>query len=362
MTLTPEQIKEMLTEPEYAAQVADLVYINDQHLNIYRKPHGRGFTYLINNRDRLKDKEQIKRIKSLVIPPAWQEVRISELPNGHLQVVGRDDKQRKVYLYHNLWMMLRNQTKFFKMSAFAKALPKLRSRVEQDLEQDEMNLSKCLALVVKVMDETHIRVGSSYYAETNKTYGLSTLRTRHVKEDHGHLKFEFKGKKGVMQSQEIDDPELMQLIKESEEIPGWELFQYYDERGGHHSIDSSMVNEYIRENAGKMFSAKDFRTWGASTEFFSHVSGLEYTDEEKQREKNIIGGMDAAAEALGNTRSVCKKYYVHPQLPELYLKDGYKEFHENRSKFRNSDFFTREEKWVQHIINTFEIKFEEALN
>ncbi|MGB5981264.1 MAG: DNA topoisomerase IB [Nonlabens sp.] len=359
MTLSTDQIKELLTEPEYAAQIADLVYINDRHLTIHRKKYGRGFSYLINNSERVKDKDQLKRIKSLVIPPAWQDVRISELSNGHLQVVGRDEKHRKVYLYHDLWTVLRNQTKFFKMSAFAKALPPLRKQLENDLGQPKMSLSKCLALVVTVMDQTNIRVGSQYYADKNKTYGLSTLRTRHVVEEDDHFRFEFTGKKGVQQTKELEDEELIKMIKECEEISGWELFQYYDENGKHHAIDSSMINAYIREIAGDIFSAKDFRTWGASREFFEYVSELDFTKDEKLREKQILEGFDAAAEALGNTRAVCRKYYVHPQLPSLYQDTGFKEYHENTTQFRDSDYFSKSEKWVKHLIDSFEIKFRE---
>ena len=360
MTLSADQIKELLSEPEYAAQIADLVYINDQHLTIHRKKYGRGFSYLINNKERLKDRDELKRIKSLVIPPAWKEVRISELENSHLQVVGRDEKQRKVYLYHNLWTVLRNQTKFFKMSAFAKALPQLRAQLKKDLDQPKMTLSKCLALVVTVMDETNIRVGSQYYADKNKTYGLSTLRTRHVVQEDDHFRFEFTGKKGVEQTKELEDPELVKMIQECEEIPGWELFQYYDEHGKHHSIDSSMINEYIREIAGGIFSAKDFRTWGASREFFEKVSNFEYTQDNKKREKNILEGLDAAADALGNTRAVCRKYYVHPQLPNLYEKTGFEEYYHDTDKFRNSAHFSKTEKWVQYIIDSFEIEFREV--
>ncbi len=357
MTLTPEQIREVLSAPEYAAQVADLIYINDEHLTIHRKKRGRGFTYLIHNKERLQNKAQLKRIKALVIPPAWDEVRISELENGHLQVVGRDEKHRKVYLYHDLWTVIRNQTKFFKMSAFAKALPKIRKQIEKDLQQPEMTRTKCLSLVLKIMDQTQIRVGSQYYADTNETYGLSTLRTKHVHEDGAEVTFDFTGKKGVAQSKTIHDPEIIHLIHEVEEIPGWELFKYYDERGNHHSIDSGMINEHLRDIAGEIFSAKDFRTWGASREFFTKVASHEFTETEKERDKIIIAGLDAAAEALGNTRSVCKKYYVHPQLSELYSMDGYSEYHKHPAKYRNSSYFSKDEKWVEQIINNFEIEF-----
>ncbi|WP_124981042.1 DNA topoisomerase IB [Nonlabens xiamenensis] len=357
MTLTAEQIKECLTQPEMAAQMADLVYIQDQHLSIHRKKYGRGYTYLIDNKERLKDRSQLKRIKALVIPPAWQDVRISEVPNGHLQVVGRDDKNRKVYLYHDIWSLLRNQTKFFKMSAFAKALPKIRKRLDEDLKQEGMPLSKCLALVLSIMDETYIRVGNQYYADRNKTYGLSTMRTRHVEDTADGVRFNFKGKKGVEQSTAIEEPELVNLIHQCEEIPGWELFQYYDNDGKHHSIDSGMINQYMHEIAGEIFSAKDFRTWGATREFFKKMVELDEPNTKKEREKNLLKGYDAAAEALGNTRAVCRQYYVHPQVPSIYEDEAFGPYREKYTAYQDQTYFTASEKCVQEIIDQFEIEF-----
>lgn len=360
MTLTANQLKECLTQPKEAAHLADLVYIKDQHLSIYRKKYGKGFTYLIDKKIRLKDKDQLKRIKSLVIPPAWQEVRISEIPNGHLQVVGRDEKGRKVYLYHDIWSLLRNQTKFFKMSAFAKALPKIRKRLYKDLDQEKMTRKKCLAIVLSIMDDTYIRVGNQYYADKNKTYGLSTLRMKHVNDSKGKIQFSFTGKKGVTQNTTIEDPELVELIQECEGIPGWELFQYFDENGNHHSIDSSMINDYVQEIAGDIFSAKDFRTWGATREFFLKMIELPAPENTKEREKNILKGYDAAAEALGNTRSVCRKYYVHPQLPNVYADGTFETYRENYNYYTDTAYFAASEKCIQKIIDQFEIEF--ALN
>ncbi|MGJ8685458.1 MAG: DNA topoisomerase IB [Nonlabens sp.] len=357
MTLSPAQIRECLTQPEAAAQLADLVYIQNNNLNIYRKKYGRGYSYLINNTERLKDKNQIKRIKSLVIPPAWQEVRISEIPNGHLQVVGRDDKGRKVYLYHDLWSLLRNQTKFFKMIAFANALPKIRKRLEKHLAQSGMPRTKCLALVLSIMDQTYIRVGNQYYADKNQTYGLSTLRTRHVTETDEGLKFTFTGKKGVSQETSIEDDDLVHHIQQCEEIPGWELFQYYDENGHHESIDSGMINEYLHDIAGDIFSAKDFRTWGATREFFEKLVELPEPETIKETDKNILSAYDSAAEALGNTRTVCRKYYVHPQIPEVYRDGEFQIYKDKLTILKDSKHFTATEKCIQEIISDFEIKF-----
>ncbi|PPK95130.1 DNA topoisomerase-1 [Nonlabens xylanidelens] len=357
MTLTSKQIKECLTQPEAAAHLADLVYIQDQHLSIHRKKHGKGFTYLIDNKERLSDAKQLKRIKSLVIPPAWQEVRISKIPNGHLQVVGRDDKGRKVYLYHNIWTLLRNQTKFFKMSAFAKALPKIRKRLQKDLDLKGMPREKCLALVLSIMDLTYIRVGNQYYADKNKTYGLSTLRTKHVDEENGKILFSFTGKKGVQQNTTIENPELIEFIHQCEEIPGWELFKYYDTNGKHHAIDSGMINDYMHEIAGEIFSAKDFRTWGATREFFEKIIELPQPKSEKECDKNILKGYDAAAAALGNTRAVCKQYYVHPQISNIYGTDQFADYRDKIRSYKDDALFSASEKCIQEIIDEFEITF-----
>ena len=357
MTLTPEQIKEALSTPEMAAHLADLIYIQDEHLNIYRKKHGRGFTYLIDNKERVSDKKQLDRIKALVIPPGWKDVRISNLENGHLQSVGRDDQGRKVYRYHDLWSVLRNQTKFFKMTAFANALPKIRKRLSKDLELPGMPLDKCLAIVLSVMDSTHIRVGNAYYAKKNKTFGLSTLRTRHVEETGEGISFHFKGKKGVQQTKNIIEEELIELIHQCEEIPGWELFQYYDDKGGHHGIDSGMINDYIHEIAGEIFSAKDFRTWGASTTFFEKIIELPVPDTVKQRDKYILEAYDAASEELGNTRNVCRQYYVHPEIPNVYADEDFDRYRKKASQYKEKNMMTPTERCVQEIIQNFEIEF-----
>jgi DNA topoisomerase-1 len=284
-------------------------------------------------------------------------VRISSVSNGHLQSVGRDDKDRKVYRYHDLWNILRNQTKFFKMSAFAKALPNIRQRLQEDLQLAGMPLNKCLAIVLSVMDLTHVRVGNEYYAKKNKTYGLSTLRTKHLKESNTSISFKFIGKKGVVQHTEIDDLELIELIHECEDIPGWELFQYYDEDGKHHSVDSGMINDYIHETGGEIFTAKDFRTWGASTVFFEKMLELPKPTTQKEIHKNMLHGYDAAAEELGNTRAVCRQYYVHPEIPNIYKGTDFERFRKKAKEYEDKNFLTPAERCVQEIIQNFEIEF-----
>lgn len=320
MVIKAPQVKAILKNPIKAAKLANLIYVTENKLTIERHRHGKGF-YYTQNGEKIVDKKSLKRFKSLVIPPAWQKVKITHLKNGHLQVVGRDAKNRKQYRYHPHWSQLRNKTKFFKMIAFGNVLPQIREQIEKDLALPKMTKRKCLALVIKLMEETHIRIGNDYYAKHNKTYGLSTLRTRHVDIYQNKLKFEFVGKKGKKHSVTLKNKRLQRLVLRCEEIPGWDLFKYYDENGKHHTIDSGMVNDYIQELSGDLFSAKDFRTWAASKIFFETLYELGNVKTKKEKEKNILIAYDAAAKGLGNTRTVCKKYYVHPIIAEKYM-DG----------------------------------------
>jgi len=292
-----------------------------------------------------------------VIPPGWKDVKITHLAKGHLQAVGRDEKNRKQYLYHPLWSKIRNVTKFFKMAAFGKILPKIRKQVEKDLDAPGMTKAKVLALVVRLMEETHIRIGNDYYARKNKTYGLSTFRTRHVKVSNNRVKFEFIGKKGKEQSVNIRNRKLIKLINQCEEIPGWELFKFYDENGEKQSIDSGMINDYIREISEEIFSAKDFRTWSATKIFFETLCELGYTEDEKQNKKNILTAFDAAATGLGNTRVVCRNYYVHPQVVESYengtIEPYFKKIKDDQQKDYTS--LSDTEKVILKLIQDYEI-------
>ncbi len=325
MVIKAPQVTKILKDPVAAAKLANLVYVTENKLTITRHKHGRGFYYTRNGK-KILDKKSIKRFKSLVIPPAWQDVKITHLQNGHLQVVGRDEKKRKQYRYHPSWSEIKNKTKFFKMSAFGNVLPKIRAQIEADLSLKKMTKRKCLALVLKLMEETHIRIGNEYYAKKNKTYGLSTMRTKHLDISAKEIMFEFIGKKGKMHQISITDKALRKLVMQCEEIPGWELFQYYDENGKHHSIDSGMVNDYIHEVSGDLFSAKDFRTWAASKLFFEFLYEAGMPTTKKDLKNTILSAYDKAAEGLENTRTVCREYYVHPILPQKF-EDGSIEFY-----------------------------------
>lgn len=315
-----EFLRQLWNKPEIAIEKLDLVYASDKELKIKRKRNKKSFIYEFEGK-LLKDKKDIKRINGLVIPPAWEKVNISYLENTHLQATGRDAKFRKQYRYHPVWNKIRNQTKFYRMRFFGSLLPIIREQLDIDLNQKGWPKTKTLALVVKLMEETHIRVGNEQYAKRNKTYGLSTLRTKHVNVNKDKIKFEFTGKKGKHHSISIRNKKLLFLVNKIQELPGWEVFKYYDSNGNKETINSSMVNDYIYSLCEQHFTAKDFRTWAASVVFLDTIYDLGIVKDEKQIEKNILIGFDASAKALGNTRNVCKKYYVHPILTQTY-KDG----------------------------------------
>lgn len=357
MTLTAAQIAKALKDPEHTAALANLVYVSDADLNIYRKKEKTSFTYYFNKKP-LKNAEDLKRIEGLVIPPNWKNVRIAHPPNGHLQVVGRDDKKRKVYRYHDLWSQIRNQTKFYKLASFGNILPQIREQVDSDLDLPNMTKNKVLAIVLRLMEETHIRIGNEYYAKRNKTYGLSTMRTRHVETTKSNIKFHFVGKKGKEHTITLRNKKLARLVNRCEEIPGWELFQYYDEHGEKQRVDSTLINDYIHQLSGDLFSAKDFRTWGATKTFFETVYDLGYTSNQKENRSNIIKAFDQAASALHNTRAVCKKYYVHPQVVDAYETGTIiQDFKKLDAYTKERPYFSPTEAILLQMISKFEIEF-----
>ena len=247
------------------------------------------------------------------------------------------------------------------MTSFGKMLPKIRKQVDKDLLLEGMPKRKVLALVIRLMEETHIRVGNHYYAKNNKTYGLSTFRTRHVKTFKDGIKFEFVGKKGKEHSITVEDKKLINLINQCEDIPGWELFKFYNEKGDKQSIDSEMINDYIHEISGDIFSAKDFRTWSATKIFFETLHELGYVDDEKDNKKNILEGFDAAAEGLGNTRAVCRSYYVHPKVIETYENGKIVPYFKKVSEDKKPVYtqLSETEKVIYKLIEDYKIEIED---
>lgn len=307
----------LASEPEDAAAHMHLKYVPREKLTIARIRNEDKFSY-INGTEPLRRKEDLSRIEKLVIPPAWHQVKIAPISNAHLQAVGYDLKKRLQYRYHNLWLKVRNRTKFLRMLKFGEALPALREKVEADLKLQGWPKNKVLALIVRLMEETHIRIGNEQYAKRNKTYGLSTLRTKHLKTNGAKLRFQFTGKKGKKHNITLRNKRLRRLVLQCEEIPGWELFQFFDEDGNKTSVDSGMVNEYLQEVSGELFTAKDFRTWSGTLIFFESLMEQDFVTDEKRIKKNILAAFDKTAKALGNSRNVCRKYYVHPLVVRKY--------------------------------------------
>jgi len=317
-------ISQLWKAPETSIEKLDLIYTSDADLKISRKRKQKSFVYEFNGKP-VRDKAVVKRINSLVIPPAWEKVCISYLKNSHLQATGRDAKSRKQYRYHPIWNKIRNQTKFYRMQFFGELLPLIRAQVDIDLNQEGWPRTKTLALVVKLMEETHIRIGNEQYAKRNKTYGLSTLRKKHLKVSKDKIKFEFVGKKGKEHVVSLRNKKLRHLINKCQDLPGWELFKYLDQEGNKQTINSTMVNDYLFDLCNQHFTAKDFRTWAASVVFLESLYELGLETDEKIKNKNVLTSFDAAAKALGNTRNVCKKYYVHPLIADCYNDESISE-------------------------------------
>ena len=333
---TPKQIAKIIDDPMKTAKAVNLVYVNDSHKGILRQKWGRGFRYTLEEK-KLTEKSHLERIKTLVIPPAWKDVWICTLENGHLQVTGLDDKNRKQYIYHPVWVALRNQTKYYRMIQFAHALPDIRSNIEKDLALHGLKQRKVLATVVSLMERTNIRVGNEVYEKLYGSYGITTLKDKHFKGTSSKLHFTFKGKKGVKHDITISNRRLARIVQQCKEIPGKELFQYYDEEGKRHPIDSGMVNDYIKEISGHDFTAKDFRTWSGTVNAFLALNELGIAETETERKKIIVSALDKVACLLGNTRSVCKKYYVHPLILQLYETQSLKKYLKQLDQIEKSD-------------------------
>jgi DNA topoisomerase-1 len=315
--LSKKKIESIINDPEKTAKAANLVYVRDTDPGITRVKEGEKFQYYFKEK-KIEDDEELLRIKHLVIPPAWENVWICKLANGHLQVTGLDVKKRKQYKYHPDWNKLRNQTKFYRLHEFGKVLPSIRLHLEKDLAKPGLPVEKVLAAVVSLMEHTNIRVGNNFYEKLYGSFGLTTLKDKHVKIEGTKLKFTFKGKKGVAHDISIKNKKLADIVKQCRDIPGKELFQYYDENGERRSIDSGMVNEYIREISGSDFTAKDFRTWAGTMHAFLALKEIGCCDTAAETKRRIVEVLDGVSKQLGNTRAVCKKYYVHPVLLSLY--------------------------------------------
>jgi DNA topoisomerase-1 len=304
-----------------AARAAGLRYVHDGRPGIRREAAKDGFRYLDSHGEPVDDEATLARIKSLVIPPAWQDVWICAQANGHLQATGRDARGRKQYRYHPKWRTARDEVKYERMLKFGDALPAIRHEVDRALKLPGLPRDKVLATIVYLLEATMMRVGNEEYARTNKSFGLTTLRNRHAKVDGSDVEFSFRGKSGVYHKVKVHDRRLAGIVKRTRDLPGQELFQYVDEDGATHSIDSSDVNDYLRTITGEEYTAKDFRTWSGTVLAALALQEFEKFDSETQAKKNIVRAIESVAEKLGNTPTICRKCYVHPAVLDAYL-DG----------------------------------------
>lgn len=309
------------SDPIAAAKSAGLRYVNDSDRGIRRERAGRDFRYRTPSGKIISDRATLGRIKRLAIPPAWSEVWICAQGDGHIQATGRDARGRKQYRYHPHWREARDETKYERMIAFGQALPRIRRRIARDIAQPGLGRDKVLATMMRLLETTLVRVGNEEYARANGSFGLSTMRDQHAKIRAGTIRFEFKGKSGKHHRIQLHDPRLASIVRQVQELPGQELFQYVDEHGAVQDIKSDDVNDYLRRVAGAEFSAKDFRTWAGTVLAAIALQQFERFETKKEAKKNLVAAVERVAERLGNTPAVCRKCYIHPVVMQSYL-DG----------------------------------------
>ncbi len=323
-----EQVEQTVTpcgdviDPVQIAKTAGLRYVSDTMPGIRRKRIGKHFSYIGLDGKPIYDKDSLQRIRSLVIPPAWTNVWICPEPNGHIQVTGRDARGRKQYHYHSRWREVRDETKYNRMVAFGETLPIVRERVAHDLALPGLPHEKVLAVIVWLLDATAIRVGNEEYARENGSYGLTTLRNRHVDISGSNIRFHFRGKSGKEHTVTVRNRRLAKIVKRCQDLPGHELFQYIDDNGERRTIESSDVNDYLHEISGQSFTAKDFRTWAGTVFATDALEELGEFETQTEAKKNVAQAIKAAAERLGNTPTICRKCYVHPEIINAYMDNA----------------------------------------
>ncbi|WP_134500081.1 DNA topoisomerase IB [Microvirga pakistanensis] len=322
MLLDPNPSADSIVDPRDAAETAGLVYVSDEEPGIRRKKSGKGFTYLGPDGKKVDDRATLDRIRSLAIPPAYTDVWICSKANGHIQATGRDVKGRKQYRYHPAFREVRESTKYERMLEFAKGLPAIRKTIDEHMSQRGLSREKVLATVVHLLENTLIRVGNEDYAKQNKSYGLTTLRDPHVKVDGSELRFQFKGKSGKTWKLQVKDRRVAKIVKACQDLPGQDLFQYLDENGERQSVTSSDVNAYLKDITGRDITAKDFRTWAGTVLAALALAEFEQFDSEAKAKKNIRAAIEQVSARLGNTPTICRKCYVHPEVFSCYLDGG----------------------------------------
>jgi DNA topoisomerase-1 len=321
LLLGSPDVVETIVDPKAAAESAGLRYVSDARPGIRRKKAGAGFTYTHVDGCRLSEKDVLKRIKALAIPPAWTDVWICPFADGHIQATGRDAKGRKQYRYHERFREVRESTKYEHVVAFADALPAIRNKVQEHMNLCGLPREKVLATVVHLLETTLIRVGNDEYAEQNNSYGLTTLKNRHVAVDGHEVRFRFTGKSGKQWSLRVKDRRVAKIIKACQELPGQELLQYVDETGNCQDVTSTDVNNYLKEITGQDITAKDFRTWAGTVLAAMALNELKGFDSAAQAKRNLRAAIEKVAGKLGNTPTICRKCYVHPEVLNSYM-DG----------------------------------------
>jgi DNA topoisomerase I len=319
ITMLDLSAAEAVVDPEDAAEYAGLVYVSDERPGIRRRRSGKGFTYQAGTR-KIDDPETLERIKALAIPPAWTNVWICPNANGHIQATGRDAKGRKQYRYHARFRAVRESTKFHHMVAFAKSLSSIRAAVNSHLSRRGLPREKVLAAVVHLLDATLIRVGSDEYARSNNSYGLTTLRGRHVEVNGTTMRFNFKGKSGKVWNLSIRDRRIAKVVRNCQDLPGQDLFQYVDDEGETRDVTSADVNAYLREVSGEDITAKDFRTWHGTVLAAMALQEFEKFDSQAGAKRNIRDAIQTVAARLGNTPTICRKCYIHPEIFACYAE------------------------------------------
>jgi DNA topoisomerase-1 len=311
---------EAIVDVKDAAEYAGLAYVSDEKPGIRRKRSGKGFRYETPAGEKVSDRATIKRIKALAVPPAWSDVWIAPKANGHIQATGRDARGRKQYRYHARFREVREGTKYHHMLAFAESLPAIRRKVQEHLALRGLPREKVLATVVHLLEATLIRVGSDEYARTNKSYGLTTLKNRHVEVEGSALRFNFKGKSGKVWKLNVRDRRIAKVIRACQELPGQELFQYLDDGGETRDVTSSDVNAFLREISGNDITAKDFRTWHGTVLAALALQEFEKFDSQAGAKRNIRDAIQKVAARLGNTPTICRQCYIHPEIVTTYIE------------------------------------------
>src|SRR6266478_533975 len=309
----------LATDSVEAAEEAGLQYVSDDRPGYTRRAKNGEFEYFDTQGKRIRDEQRLLRIKRLAIPPAWTDVWICPLPAGHIQAIGRDARRRKQYRYHERWRELRDENKFGRLADFAQELPKIRRRVAQDMRLPGLPGQKVLATVVRLLERTFIRIGNEEYARANKSFGLTTMKNRHVKVKGDHLRFRFRGKSGRQHEVAITDRRIAKIVSKCQDLPGQDLFQYVSDDGEARNVTSQDVNDYLREITNENFSAKDFRTWAGTVLAAIALTAQSEFETKKQAKANLKTAICAVARLLGNTPAVCRKCYVHPAIVEAYL-------------------------------------------